>query len=149
LRARGKPVTLRPIILDAIRSLFQHTAITDGVSVHVSVTFMPEQSRIEAGKWFWVYHIRIENDRDDTIQLMTRHWRITDARGMVSLVDGEGVVGEMPVLSPRETHDYVSGCPLATPHGSMEGHYTFRDGEGRLFEVAIPFFPLAAPAEAS
>ncbi|MGZ3172595.1 MAG: Co2+/Mg2+ efflux protein ApaG [Croceibacterium sp.] len=131
-----------------MRSLFQHTAITDGVSVHVSVTFMPEQSRIEAGKWFWVYHIRLENGRDDTIQLMTRHWRITDARGMVSLVDGEGVVGEMPALAPRETHDYVSGCPLATPHGSMEGHYTFRDGEGRLFEVAIPFFPLAAPAEA-
>jgi ApaG protein len=149
LRAPRKAVTLAGIMLDALRSLFQHTAITDGVFVHVSVTFMPEQSRIEAGKWFWVYHVRIENDRDDTIQLLTRHWRITDARGVVSLVDGEGVVGETPVLAPRETHDYVSGCPLATPHGSMEGHYTFRDGEGALFEVAIPFFPLAAPAEAS
>lgn len=135
-------------MIDALRSLFQHTAITEGVSVHVSVTFMPEQSRIEAGKWFWVYHIRFENDRDDVIQLLSRHWRITDGRGMISLVDGEGVVGETPVLGPGETHDYVSGCPLATPHGSMEGHYTFRDGEGRLFEVAIPFFPLAAPAEA-
>jgi ApaG protein len=149
LRAPRKAVTLAGIMLDALRSLFQHTAITDGVFVHVSVTFMPEQSRIEAGKWFWVYHVRIENDRDDTIQLLTRHWRITDARGVVSLVDGEGVVGETPVLAPRETHDYVSGCPLATPHGSMEGHYTFRDGEGALFEVAIPFFPLAAPAEAN
>jgi ApaG protein len=149
LRAQRKAVTLAGIMLDALRSLFQHTAITDGVFVHVSVTFMPEQSRIEAGKWFWVYHVRIENDRDDTIQLMTRHWRITDARGVVSLVDGEGVVGETPVLAPRETHDYVSGCPLTTPHGSMEGHYTFRDGEGALFEVAIPFFPLAAPAEAN
>jgi ApaG protein len=148
LRAPRKAVTLAGIMLDALRSLFQHTAITDGVFVHVSVTFMPEQSRIEAGKWFWVYHVRIENDRDDTIQLLTRHWRITDARGVVSLVDGEGVVGETPVLAPRETHDYVSGCPLTTPHGSMEGHYTFRDGEGGLFDVAIPFFPLAAPAEA-
>jgi ApaG protein len=148
LRAPRKAVTLAGIMLDALRSLFQHTAITDGVFVHVSVTFMPEQSRIEAGKWFWVYHVRIENDRDDTIQLLTRHWRITDARGVVSLVDGEGVVGETPVLAPRETHDYVSGCPLTTPHGSMEGHYTFRDGEGALFEVAIPFFPLAAPAVA-
>ena len=136
-------------MIDALRSLFQHTAITDGVAVHVSVTFMPEQSRVEAGKGVWVYHIRLENRRDDVVQLLNRHWRITDARGMVSLVDGEGVVGEKPVLGPGETHDYVSGCPLATPHGSMEGHYTFRDGAGHLFEVAIPFFPLAAPAEAS
>jgi ApaG protein len=134
---------------DVLANLFQHAAITSGVTVRVAVNFMPDQSRIEAGRWFWVYHIRIENHRDDTIQLLTRHWRITDARGMISLVDGEGVVGETPVLAPGETHDYVSGCPLATPHGSMEGHYTFRDEEGRLFEVAIPFFPLAAPAEAS
>jgi len=136
-------------MLDALKSLFQHTAITQGVAVRVAVTFMPEQSRIEAGKWFWVYHIRIENKRDDTVQLLTRHWRITDGRGMVSLVDGEGIVGETPVLAPGETHDYVSGCPLMTPHGSMEGHYTFRDSEGALFEVSIPFFPLAAPAEAN
>jgi ApaG protein len=105
LRPIGKAVTLGGIMIEALRSLFQHTAITEGVSVHVSVTFMPEQSRIEAGKWFWVYHIRIENGRDDTVQLLTRHWRITDARGMISLVDGEGVVGETPVLAPGETHD--------------------------------------------
>jgi len=147
--ARGAEMaTLHRIMINAMRRLFQHNATTDGVSVRVAVTFMPEQSRIEAGKWFWVYHIRLENGRDDTIQLLTRHWRITDGRGMVNLVDGEGVVGETPVLAPGATHDYVSGCPLATPYGSMEGHYTFRDGEGRLFEVAIPFFPLAAPATA-
>ena len=104
---------------DVLSSLFQHTAKTAGVTVRVAVTFMPEQSRIEAGKWFWVYHVRIENRREDTIQLLTRHWRITDARGMVSMVDGQGVVGETPILRPGETHDYVSGCPLGTPHGSM------------------------------
>jgi ApaG protein len=136
-------------MIDALHSLFQHTAITDGVSVRVSVSFMPEQSQVEAGKWFWVYHIRIENGRDDTIQLLTRHWRISDSRGMINLVDGEGVVGETPILAPGESHDYVSGCPLPTPHGSMQGHYTFRDEQGRLFEVAIPFFPLAAPAAAA
>ena len=135
-------------MIDALNSLFQHAAMTDGVTVRVAVTFMPEQSRIEAGKWFWVYHVRIENHRDDTIQLLTRHWRITDARGMVNIVDGEGVVGETPVLAPGETHDYVSGCPLGTPHGSMEGLYTFSDGEGGSFEARIPFFPLAAPATA-
>ena len=133
---------------DVLGSFFQHAAITHGVTVRVSVNFMPEQSRVEAGKWFWVYHIRIENNREDTIQLLTRHWRIVDARGMINLVDGEGVVGETPVLAPGQTHDYESGCPLATPHGSMEGFYTFRDGTGETFEARIPFFPLAAPAEA-
>jgi ApaG protein len=114
----------------------------------VAVNFMPDQSRIEAGKWFWVYHIRLENHSDDTVQLLTRHWRITDARGMVNLVNGEGVVGETPVLAPGQSHDYVSGCPLTTPFGSMEGFYTFRRADGSEFEVAIPFFPLAAPQTA-
>lgn len=128
--------------------LFQHAAITHGITVRVAVNFMPDQSRVEAGKWFWVYHIRIENDSDETVQLLARHWRITDGRGMVNIVNGDGVVGETPVLRPGESHDYVSGCPLTTPHGSMEGFYTFRREDGRLLEVAIPFFPLAAPATA-
>lgn len=131
-----------------MKELFQHTAITDGVTVRVAVNFLPEQSRIEAGKWFWVYHIRIENNSEHTIQLLTRHWRITDGRGAVNLVDGEGVVGEKPVLRPGETHDYVSGCPLSTPQGSMEGHYTFKRGDGSQFNAVIPYFPLAAPATA-
>lgn len=131
-----------------MKELFQHAAITAGITVRVAVNFLPEQSRIEAGKWFWVYHIRIENDSDETVQLMTRHWRITDARGMVNIVEGEGVVGEQPVLRPGESHDYVSGCPLTTPHGSMQGHYTFRGENGTEREAAIPFFSLAAPAKA-
>nr|ALG05314.1 ApaG protein [uncultured bacterium 5H7] len=131
-----------------MKELFQHAAVTAGVTVRVAVNFLPEQSRIEAGKWFWVYHIRIENDSAQTVQLMTRHWRITDARGMVNLVEGEGVVGEQPVLRPGQSHDYVSGCPLATPHGSMQGHYSFRREDGSQFEAAIPFFSLAAPATA-
>jgi ApaG protein len=138
--------------LDALGSLFQHTAITDGLVVRVAVNFLPEQSRPEtagrAGKWFWVYHIRIENRSGRTVQLLTRHWRITDGRGAVNLVEGDGVVGEQPILHPGQSHDYVSGCPLATPHGSMQGHYTFRAEDGSLFEAAIPFFPLAAPATA-
>lgn len=129
-----------------MKELFQHTAITDGVTVRVAVNFLPEQSRIEAGKWFWVYHIRIENHSDQTVQLLTRHWRITDGRGMVNLVEGDGVVGEQPVLAPGETHDYVSGCPLSTHHGSMEGHFSFQRADGTELNAAIPFFPLAAPA---
>lgn len=131
-----------------MKELFQHAAITEGITVRVAVNFLPEQSRIEVGKWFWVYHIRIENGSDETVQLLTRHWRITDGRGMINLVDGEGVVGEQPLLLPGQSHDYVSGCPLSTPMGSMEGHYTFVRRSGEAFEVAIPFFPLAAPATA-
>lgn len=147
-----------------MKELFQHAAITPvsvidangtvqaapggGITVRVAVNFLPEQSRIEAGKWFWVYHIRIENDSDETVQLLTRHWRITDGRGMVNFVDGDGVVGEQPVLEPGQSHDYVSGCPLTTPQGSMEGHYTFRRADGSEFQAAIPYFPLAAPATA-
>lgn len=131
-----------------MKELFQHAATTHGVTVRVAVNFLPEQSRVEAGKWFWVYHIRIENNSDQAVQLVTRHWRITDGMGMVNFVDGEGVVGEQPLLRPGQSHDYVSGCPLSTPHGSMQGHYTMRCTDGQLIDVAIPFFPLAAPATA-
>lgn len=131
-----------------MKQLFQHAAITEGITVRVAVNFLPEQSHVEAGKWFWVYHIRIENGSDQTVQLLTRHWRITDGRGMINRIDGDGVVGEQPVLKPGQSHDYVSGCPLSTPHGSMEGHYIFRRENGAMLEVAIPFFPLAAPATA-
>lgn len=130
-------------------ALFQHTAITHGIAVRVAVSFLPEQSQPDSGKWFWVYHIRIENHSHERVQLLTRHWRITDGSGQVSIVDGDGVVGERPVLGPGRSHDYVSGCPLDTPHGSMEGFYTFRTDEGEPLEVRIPFFPLAAPATAA
>ena len=132
-----------------MKELFQYSATTEGITVRVAVNFLPEQSRIEAGKWFWVYHIRIENDSDETVQLLTRHWRITDGRGAVNLVEGDGVVGEQPVLHPGGTHDYVSGCPLNTPTGSMEGHYTFRRDDGTALKAAIPFFRLTAPTAAT
>ena len=148
-----------------MKELFQHVAITpvdrgplagrdavetraQGIIVRVAVNFLPEQSRIEAGKWFWVYHIRIENESSQTVQLLTRHWRITDGRGAVSFVDGDGVVGEQPILHPGQSHDYVSGCPLQTPTGSMEGHYGLRGEDGSEIRASIPFFPLAAPATA-
>ena len=132
--------------MSAMKELFQHAAITGGVTVRVAVNFLPEQSRIEAGKWFWVYHIRIENDSDASVQLLTRHWRITDGRGQISLVDGEGVVGEQPVIPPGGSHDYVSGCPLATPTGAMQGSYHMIAEDGSTFDVDIPRFALIAPA---
>lgn len=132
-----------------MEKFFQHAAMTAGITVRVAVNFLPEQSRIEAGKWFWVYHIRIENHSDRVVQLLSRSWKITDGRGMANLIEGEGVVGEQPVIAPGGSHDYVSGCPLTTPNGSMEGHYVLRSEDGELFEAAIPFFPLAAPATES
>ena len=134
--------------LGNMKSLFQHAATTDGITVRVSANFLPEQSQPDVGKWFWVYHIRIENRSDERLQLMTRHWRITDGRGMVNHVDGDGVVGEQPILDPGDSHDYVSGCPLVTPHGTMEGFYVFHTSDGRPVEARIPFFPLSAPATA-
>lgn len=134
--------------MNILDSFFTASATTDGITVRVAPNFLDEQSVPTQGRWFWSYHIRIENHGDEPVQLLTRHWKITDGRGMVNHVEGEGVVGEQPLLQPGASHDYVSGCPLTTPHGSMEGHYTFRRADGSLFEVAIPFFPLAAPATA-
>ncbi len=129
-----------------MKAFFQHAATSHEVTVRVAVNFLPEQSQPEAGKWFWVYHIRIENNSGETLQLKTRHWRITDGQGHVTHIDGDGVVGDQPILTPGDAHDYVSGCPLTTPHGSMEGFYGFTRGNGDPVEVRIPFFPLAAPA---
>lgn len=126
--------------------LFDHVAITAGITVRVSASFLSEQSQITAGRWFWAYHIRIENGGPDPVRLVTRHWRITDGNGRVNLVDGDGVVGEQPRLMPGDSHDYVSGCPLETPHGSMEGYYGFVRDDGTKFEAAIPFFPLEMSA---
>lgn len=127
-------------------ALFTHAADTYGVGVRVSVSYLADQSEPGRGRWFWAYHIRIENGSDRTIQLLTRHWIITDGRGARHSVEGEGVVGEQPVIAPGASYDYVSGCPLSTPTGAMQGSYRMVDDEGRTFDVAIPKFALAAPA---
>lgn len=131
-----------------MKALFPYEATTAGVTVRVSVSYLPEQSEPAHGRWFWAYHIRLENGSDAPVQLLTRHWFITDGRGAVAEVKGDGVVGDQPVIEPGESYDYVSGCPLQTPTGSMEGSYGMTDADGEAFEVAIPRFPLLAPATA-
>lgn len=129
-----------------MESFFPFSETTEGVTVRASVTFLPEQSDINGSRWFWAYHIRIENHRDTAVQLLTRHWRISDARGGLHHVDGEGVIGEQPIIQPGKAHDYVSGCPLNTPSGSMEGHFTMvGEEEQPVFEARIPHFPLVEP----
>lgn len=131
-----------------MEALFAEAAVTGGVTVRVSVSYLPEQSEPGRGRWFWAYHIRIENDGAGTVQLLTRHWIITDGRGVRHTVEGEGVVGEQPLIAPGASYDYVSGCPLATPTGSMQGSYRMVGEDGHQFDVAIPKFALSAPAVA-
>lgn len=132
-----------------MNKLFPHSATTDGVTVRVSVSFLPEQSEPARGRWFWAYHIRIENGAAAPVQLISREWTIADGRGGRHDVQGEGVVGEQPVIAPGESFDYVSGCPLSTPTGWMEGVYRMVAADGRAFAAQIPRFPLVAPAVAS
>ena len=129
-----------------MKALFPHVAETRGVIVRVSVSFLPEQSEPGRGRWFWAYHIRIENAGDMSVQLLTRHWIITDGRGARHSVEGEGVIGEQPLIAPGESFDYVSGCPLSTPTGSMLGSYHMMGEDGSGFDIDIPKFSLIAPA---
>lgn len=128
-----------------MKELFPHAATTGDVTVRVSVSFLPEQSEPGKGRWFWAYHIRIENDGPRAVQLISREWIISDGRGITHEVRGEGVVGEQPVLDPGGSFDYVSGCPLGTPSGAMEGRYFMVGEAGESFAVDIPRFPLIAP----
>jgi ApaG protein len=129
-----------------VKALFPYGVETRGVTVRVSVSYLAEQSEPAQARWFWAYHIRIENGGDRAVQLLTRHWIITDGRGERHTVEGEGVVGEQPLILPGASYDYVSGCPLSTPTGSMQGSYHMLDTDGAAFDVAIPKFALTAPA---
>lgn len=127
---------------DALAMLFPNVAVTRGIAVRVAVAFLAEQSDPAAERWFWSYHVRIENGSDIAVQLLSRSWHIVDARGAVHEVTGEGVVGEMPLIAPQASFDYVSGCPLDTPSGAMSGSYRMVDADGSAFDIAIPRFQL-------
>lgn len=127
-------------------SFFPYQAVTDGLVVRVSVAFLAEQSSPAAGRWFWSYHIRIENQRSEAVQLLARHWLITDANGHVHEVRGPGVVGDTPRIEAGDSYDYVSGCPLETSSGAMSGEFHMIDEAGSTFDIRIPPFALEAPA---
>ena len=132
-----------------MKSFFPYSTTTDAVTVRVSVSYLSEQSEPARGRWFWAYHVRIENEAHQAVQLVSREWIISDGRGVQHEVRGEGVVGEQPVLEPGGSFDYVSGCPLGTPTGAMEGRYFMIAADGSSFPVEIPRFPLIAPAVTS
>jgi ApaG protein len=131
-----------------VKALFTEEASTRGIVVRTSVSYLPDQSEPARGRWFWAYHIRIENDGAMAVQLTTRHWIITDGRGARHSVEGEGVVGEQPMIAPGASFDYVSGCHLSTPTGAMQGSYHMLGEDGSSFDVTIPKFALIAPTVA-
>ena len=122
-----------------------YTAVTRDIQITVMPQYLPEQSDPEDARYMWAYTIEVANHGRRTVQLVARHWVITDATGRVETVSGLGVVGEQPVLNPGETFRYTSGCPLSTSSGVMEGHYRMVDDDGAAFDVAIPAFSLDTP----
>ena len=118
---------------------------TRGIEVTVLPQFVAEQSEPELGHFFWAYTIEVVNQGPETVQLVSRHWVITDANGHTEEVRGAGVVGEQPVLQNGEAFRYTSGCPLKTPSGIMHGSYHMVTEEGVGFEVEIPAFSLDSP----
>jgi ApaG protein len=114
-------------------------------SVSVRPQFVPEHSRPDEDKFLFAYTVTIRNTGDVAAQLISRHWIITDANNKVEEVQGPGVVGEQPVLKPGEAFEYTSGCPIATPVGSMRGSYQCVAEDGTRFEAPIPEFLLSMP----
>jgi ApaG protein len=122
-----------------------YQTVTRNIEVRVTPRFMPERSSQEKSYFFWAYTIEISNRSRETVQLKTRHWRITDAFGRVQEVRGAGVVGEEPVLEPGASYEYTSGVPLPTSSGFMVGSYGMVSAGGERFDIDIPAFSLDSP----
>jgi ApaG protein len=119
-----------------------YRAVTRKIEVSVTPRFVADRSSAENNYYFWAYTIDIANRGEETVQLKTRHWRITDAAGKIQEVKGPGVVGEEPVLRPGESFEYTSGVPLQTPSGFMLGSYGMVTDSGERFDIEIPAFSL-------
>jgi ApaG protein len=118
---------------------------TRGVRVEVESAYVPERSSPPESQYFFAYRIRISNVGEETVQLISRHWVISDGNGNMEHVRGPGVVGEQPVLEPGESFEYTSFCPLPTPIGSMHGTYQMVTAGGSTFDAEIAPFSLAVP----
>ena len=125
--------------------MYTSDTVTQGVRVQVMAQYSPEQSQPLQNQWFFLYTVQISNEGIETVQLISRHWIITDADHHVKEVRGLGVVGKQPVLDPGESFQYTSGCPLSTPFGSMRGTYQMLKPDGERFDVEIGPFALTEP----
>jgi len=119
--------------------------VTEGVTVEVESYFVPEQSDAVIDRYVFAYRVRISNGSPTPVQLMRRHWYIAEGDGNVREVEGEGVVGEQPIMAPGESHEYTSGAVLTGPEGSMHGEYEMQREDGTVFQASIPEFPLHMP----
>jgi ApaG protein len=122
--------------------------ITQGVRVSVNPVYLENPSEPERSHYVWAYQVTIANEGGETVQLLTRHWKITDGNGQLHEVQGPGVVGEQPVLKPGEHFEYTSGTPLTTPSGIMMGTYQMQSASGEMFDAVVPAFSLDSPHEA-
>jgi ApaG protein len=122
-----------------------YSETTRSIRIAVEPFYVAEQSEPDTGRYVFGYRVTIENCGGEAVQLLARHWRITDALGRVMEVKGPGVVGEQPRLEPGESFAYTSGTPLDTPSGIMVGTYKMVNAKGELFDVRIPAFSLDAP----
>jgi ApaG protein len=124
-----------------------YRSVTRQIEVQVAPRYLADRSSPENGYFFWAYTITLTNRGRETVQLKTRHWRITDANGRLQEVRGAGVVGEEPVLTPGGNYEYTSGVPLPTPSGFMTGSYGMVTDGGEPFDIEIPAFSLDLPQE--
>lgn len=120
-------------------------ALTNGIRVHVHARYSPERSAPGNSHWFFLYTITISNESDQQVQLLNRSWLILDAEGKTEEVHGPGVVGKQPILQPGQSFEYTSGCPLATPFGSMAGRYEMERADGTTFRADVGKFELRQP----
>jgi len=120
---------------------------TQGVKITARPSFLIEQSQPDRNKWVWSYEITVINVGEEAIQLVDRHWVITDAGGEIEEVRGEGVVGQQPVIEPGDSFSYQSFCPLATEHGFMRGAFGMVKADGSRFEAAVAPFVLLTLAQ--
>lgn len=119
-----------------------YSETTRSIMVTVQPIYLDDQSEPDDGQYFWAYHVRIENQGNSVAQLLSRHWRIVDARGQTHDVIGDGVVGEKPVLGPGDVFEYTSGTPLSTSSGFMSGSFSMIGEGGKIFVVTVPAFSL-------
>jgi ApaG protein len=128
-----------------VNQTFSSEATTRNIRVRVDSQYDPGRSSPQQSHWFFLYTVSITNEGQDTVQLISRHWVITDGMGKVEEVKGPGVIGKQPMLAPGQSFEYTSGCPLTTPFGSMQGTYQMVNPSAEKFDIEIAPFTLSEP----
>ena len=130
---------------DLIEDVMTFEAVTNGIRVAVQSYFLDDQSEPMDNQYVWAYRIKIINESEKSVQLLTRQWTIINGEGLTKEVKGEGVIGEQPIILPGQHYVYTSGTPLATATGFMRGQYEMQDEDGDHFFIEIPNFSLDSP----